>query len=830
MNSQSHLRICALRRQHGMATILIALFIGVAVAATALSVLHTMRSTQERQITVHAQTHAQSTVWAGMNALRAHLESFDEAALLAFATAAAQPVAMGKVGDDDDTLFATVNGGAVSNGDGTYNVTVNLAAVDTSAQASSNMEVVYKVTPGSAAIPHTLDAAAGFYGDLNMSGGLEISGPGAGDINIQGNLVANGSIGGDGLGHVKSTGDVLIASNISADSLTANGNIVLTGSASGDIYAAGYPGLGKGNIALTASSTSQKNLYANGNLLLAGTTPLGVVDVRGYIEATQWPGSGQYGVMRAANDDITANYFAVELNEGETFQDRLDSEASGSAATTYGAQMDADSSLRPYFAQSYTPNSPYSYSSSHFDALEAKCADAEDVNQCENEVGKLKSALTGSTSYIFNRLDPADLEPATVAGTPTQYSVNKVEFKDGPAEVHAKGPVTVTGYSSPVGIIESTSGVSCSSGWPNYTSIVAPIISGCNSAVASAAAPVVNEVAELTPFVMPPPPVVDAWTQKGSAHYAFVREGNKTKVTVRAINGIANGDYYLGTYTADGDNEYICNQVNGSNKCTLPASMSDAWPMCGWGTGTGTGNQCLSYTAADEKWTLKGAGSMAPGILWFEGDLEINSGNLFNTVVVTGDVKTSGNYKGAGVNFSGIGPICQMTFDLTHQGINIAPTQGSNHTTRFADQYPTDVCPAGANTTMPNGTDDRDTDFNAASSDAVAYLSNAAFLAGGYEIEGDLTSFSGGSVVFGSSAEVMGTVLSADVLDASGSATIYGYISAAGQGGNSSNRVTAGAKINLNDLPPLYADTVPSGKDGSAGTTGTVEVLWTRYR
>lgn len=827
MNSQSNTRICNMRRQRGMATILIALFIGVAVAATALSVLHTMRSTQERQLTVHAQTHAQSTVWTGMNALRAHLESLDEAALIDFATAAAAPVAIGDVGDDDDTLVATVNGGAVSNGDGTYNVTVNLAAVDTSAQASSNMEVVYLVAPGTAAVPHQLDAAAGFYGDLNMSGGLDISGPGAGDIHVKGNLVANGSIGGDGLGHVKSTGDVLIASDISADSLTANGNIVLTGSASGDIYAAGYPGLGKGNIALTASSTKQKNLYANGNLLLAGTTPLGAVAVRGYIKAIQWPGSGKYGVMRAANDDVVANYFAVELNEGESFQDRLDAEASGDAATTYGTQMDADTNLRPYFAQSYTPNSPYVYSNSHFDLLEAKCADVEDVRRCENEVGKLKSALTGSASYIFDRLDPADLEPASIAGAPAQYSVNRVEFKDGPAEVQAKGPVTVTANSTQVGDIVSASSVKCPAGWSNYTSIVALTISGCNSAIASDTAPVVLEVAELAPFVMPPPPVVDAWSQKDSAHYAFERVGNKTKVTVRAINGIPNGEYFLGSYTADGANEYICSEVNAGNKCTLPVSMADAWPMCGWGTGTGTGNQCLFYKDTDrdgdEEWLLQGAGSMAPGILWFEGDLEINSGNLFNSVVVTGDIKTSGNYKGAGVNFSGIGPICQMTFELTHQGINISPSQGANHSTRFADQYPTDVCPAGPSTTAPNGIDERDTDFN------VLTLANVAFLAGGYEIPDDPTSFSGGNVVFGSSAEVMGTVLSADVLDASGSATIYGFISAAGQGGNGSNRVTAGAKINLNDLPSLYGDTVPTA-DGSSGGPGTVEVLWTRYR
>lgn len=827
MNNRLHTRTSFPRRQRGMATILIALFIGIAVAATSLSILHSMRSTQERQLTVHAQTHAQASAWTGMNALRAHLESLDETELVDFATAAAAPVAIGEVGDADDTLFATVNGGAVSNGDGSYNVTVNLAAVDTSAQASSNMEVVYKVTPGTAAVPHQLDAAAGFYGDLNMSGGLDISGPGAGDIHVKGNLVANGSIGGDGLGHVKSTGDVLIASDISADSLTANGNIVLTGSASGDIYAAGYPGLGKGSIALTASSSSQKNLYANGNLLLAGTTPLGVVDVRGYIEATQWPGSGQYGVMRAVNDDVAANYFAVELNEGESFQDRLDAEESGDAATTYGAQMDADPNLRPYFEQSYTPSSPYAYTNAHFDLLEAKCADAENVMTCESEVGKLKSALTGTTSYIFDRLNPADLEPASIAGAPAQYSVNKVEFKDGPAEVQAKGPVTVTGYSSQVGDIVSTSSVSCSAGWPNYTSIDAPMISGCNSAIASATAPTVAEVAELAPFVMPPPPVVDAWVQKDSAHYAFEREGNKTKVTVRAINGIANGEYYLGNYAADGDNEYICSEVNASNECTLPVSMNDAWPMCGWGTGTGTGNQCLFYKDTDrdgdEEWLLQGAGSMAPGILWFEGDLEINSGNLFNSVVVTGDIKTSGNYKGAGVNFSGIGPICQMTFNLTHQGITIAPAQGANHSTRFADQYPTDVCPAGANTTMPNGQTERDTDFN------VLTLANVAFLAGGYEIPDDPTSFSGGNVVFGASAEVMGTVLSADVLDASGSATIYGYISAAGQSGNGSNRVTAGAKINLNDLPSLYGDTVPT-VDGSSGAPGTVEVLWTRYR
>ena len=52
-------RLCLQRRpsrQRGVATVLIALFIGIAITAMSLSILHSIRSTQERQVGSHAQT------------------------------------------------------------------------------------------------------------------------------------------------------------------------------------------------------------------------------------------------------------------------------------------------------------------------------------------------------------------------------------------------------------------------------------------------------------------------------------------------------------------------------------------------------------------------------------------------------------------------------------------------------------------------------------------------------------------------------------------------------------------------------------------------------
>lgn len=812
------------KRQRGVATILIVIFVGIAITATALGILHSLRSTQERQISVHAQTHSQAAVWTGAEAFRQYLEGLDATALETFATTKntlSRAVDINGIGDVALKAYAFSN---IANGDGSYNMTINITAKDATAQAASNLQVVYKLTPKTISAPYQLTAAAGFYGDLNLSGGLNIDGPGSGNINVKGNLVAHGSVSGTGLGHVNATGDVLIGSDIEAESLTSNGNVVLTGSAKGDINAAGYPGLGKGNILMTASTTVSTNLHANGNILLTGSSPHGTVDARGFIESTGWPGESNLGVLTAANDDVSSDYFSVELNEGETFQDRLETEEADNTDTeidSYSAQLAAG--LRPYFASNYTANSPYSYSRAHFTALEDKCDNlttADAVRACKTQVGKLETALTGrDTVDVFNRLNPDDLDPADP--TLPKYPVNDIKFNDGPSSVAAKGFITVTGNSGAVGELTTTSGIDCGRTWANYTTIVSKWITGCGSATVAATAPTVPEVAELEPFVMPPPPVVNAWTQKGAAHYAFEPDGNKIKVKVQNINNIPAGDYYLGTYASQGANEYICSEVNTSNVCTLPVAAADAWPMCGWGDGTGGGNACFVYRDSDgdgeKDWVISGAGSLAPGIIWFEGDIEINSGNLFNTVIATGNIETTGSFKGAAVNFAGPSQICAMEFDFTHEGVNIKPTQGSNHTIRFQDQYPTE-CKAGAATTVLAG--DTATDF------FVKQIANMAFLSGGENPEGV---FTGGNVIFSASSEVMGTVMSADVLDASGAATIYGYIIATGQGNGASNRMTAGAKINLNNLPPLYGDNVVNSDGETAGSLFNSEMLWSRY-
>ncbi len=146
MNINNH-RVSNLpRRQRGMATVLIALFIGLAVTAAALSILHAINSTQDRQVGSHAQTHAQSAVWTGAEALGQYL-ALKGPAYLATLTTAAAPLTITGVGDTGDTLTAKVESVGILL-DGSIEMTYALTAIDQSAQASSGLNLVYEVTGG----------------------------------------------------------------------------------------------------------------------------------------------------------------------------------------------------------------------------------------------------------------------------------------------------------------------------------------------------------------------------------------------------------------------------------------------------------------------------------------------------------------------------------------------------------------------------------------------------------------------------------------------------------------------------------------------------------
>ena len=62
------------KQQQGIATVLIVLLVGVALTASTLGVIYSVKSTQNKQVTSHATSNAQSAAWALAEAVRSYLE------------------------------------------------------------------------------------------------------------------------------------------------------------------------------------------------------------------------------------------------------------------------------------------------------------------------------------------------------------------------------------------------------------------------------------------------------------------------------------------------------------------------------------------------------------------------------------------------------------------------------------------------------------------------------------------------------------------------------------------------------------------------------------
>lgn len=266
-------------------------------------------------------------------------------------------------------------------------------------------------------------------------------------------------------------------------------------------------------------------------------------------------------------------------------------------------------------------------------------------------------------------------------------------------------------------------------------------------------------------------PSVDAYAYKAIANYVFERVGNDTKVSVRSVNGIPDGSYFL---TGSGDKQdYLCSGSSysaASCKARICVGYSDY-------------NSCFAYNAG--KWTLAGM-TMAPGVVWFKGDFEAGQGSYANSWIATGNITTAGNNLTEAVNYAGHAKVCGAS--------------------SFPDLWPKNFCKPGSSQLLPVSS------------------GNIAFAAGG--LVGNV--YSGGKIVLGSSNHVYGDVLAGDILETSGSTTVHGYISAARNGlGAGNNKLGASTKIDLSNLPAGFnpGDNLPNSGGALAAT-----LLWSRYR
>ncbi|CAD5108309.1 polymer-forming cytoskeletal protein [Zestomonas carbonaria] len=359
---------------------------------------------------------------------------------------------------------------------------------------------------------------------------------------------------------------------------------------------------------------------------------------------------------------------------------------------------------------------------------------------------------------------------------------------------NAIGDISIRSWLT-VNEVNSKATVTChSETWSGFGSIRAQAVNNCprNSKVQAPKDVIFQLMTELQPFDMPQRPTVDAYKFKEAANYVFEFEGRKRRVTVKSVNGLADGVYYLGDYKRDhrGRKDYLCSSVDSNSRCIEPVEPDRT--IC---QGHASEQGCITYKR--NEWTLAGK-NLAPGVMWFEGDLKIQNGRYYNTFVSTRSISTGGEVAVSSVNYSGYKIICAVQYPR-------------NPTGDFADLYPSNLC---------------DMEKGSLKNNAVG---NIGLLAGGI-VDGELQ---GGDIKLGSQSEISGSVIAGNLLSSSGDSTIRGYISAAGWGEDGKNEFGNDITLDLNDLPEGYAPgEVPGmGEEctSNCDAVATAKAKWVRY-
>lgn len=272
-----------LRRQRGMANLLLVILVGLAMTATALGVAHTVRSTQQSQLSLHAITPAQDQAWACAELLRQYLAKVDATTLAGLSG----PL---KISGDDSVTANIVSVAKVtaSSGNPAYRVTADIVgntSATTPAASKAILQVVYDVsaspgsqgsTSGSGTTP-VLISTINIYKDLDLTGGIKVVGGKNANLNVQGNVTLdNASV--DGINSIRATGNVSVGSGIHVNQIYANGDVTVTGSASADQISA------LGNVTIDGGAKPFA-IQSNGSVTFNGGSA-STVDSIGDVEVT----------------------------------------------------------------------------------------------------------------------------------------------------------------------------------------------------------------------------------------------------------------------------------------------------------------------------------------------------------------------------------------------------------------------------------------------------------------------------------------------------------------------------------------------------------------
>ncbi len=300
-------------------------------------------------------------------------------------------------------------------------------------------------------------------------------------------------------------------------------------------------------------------------------------------------------------------------------------------------------------------------------------------------------------------------------------------------------------------------------------------------------------------------PVIDANTFKESANYVFFYENGKRRVTVKNVEGINDGTYFIASYSTNNTHDYLCTALNG-NFCSEPTLANKGRTLC---MGFGTGNSCFDQSSAGN-WVFNGQ-SLAPGTAWFEGNLKLANGKFVNTFLASGHIDiTQGSVRVYSPNYGGFAAVCTDT-----KGFSIS----TDH--RLSGIRPKNFCDGNNYVASP--------------------LGNVALLAGSF----NNNIFSGGNINLSASNEIYGSIMAGGILKTSGSTKMYGALVVANTPATGTTQIQGGVSIDLSNLPSTYdplapgvipcvgddceVEESPPNDDQGASGANTVQRLWTRY-
>lgn len=338
---------------------------------------------------------------------------------------------------------------------------------------------------------------------------------------------------------------------------------------------------------------------------------------------------------------------------------------------------------------------------------------------------------------------------------------------------------------------------------PNSYWKVPDFISGnpvnCHDSLIPQPAPAVEVMEPVEPYTHSGA-LIDVWTRKDSANYfiEYDTTAGKIKVTVKNINGIADGStYYIGSY-ADDHKTYLCTAVDSAGSCTAPSEP--LFPLC---LGNSLWNGCISYDTSTGKFTLSPA-QTAPGVMFFHGDLHLDSGHPITAILVSGNITNGGSFKSSAPNFGDYSKVCEG------EGSHVAGGVKSRYEAEYSEYYPTNFCDTGSSTYLPS------------------QLGNVALAAGGFPPDTPGI-YTGGNINLAASTNIVGAVLAGDVLTTNGNVQINGLITAGADGtSTTSSSLSGSTTIDFNSSNPNYSTTNVPDFSSPPPAPQSATLLWVR--